>query len=71
VGEDIRSLWRSDAQRLQLPEEDFWVFDSRLVAVLNFDEDDNLVNVELITEPVEVNRYAQARDAAWHHAVNY
>ncbi|MEU6175880.1 DUF6879 family protein [Streptantibioticus parmotrematis] len=69
VGEDIRNLRRADAQRLQLPEEDFWIFDSRLVARLNFDEDDDLVSVELITEPVEVNRYAQVRDAAWHHAV--
>jgi len=71
VGEDIRNLWRSDAQRLQLPAEDFWLFDSRLVARLNFDSDDNLVSVELITEPVEVNRYAQARDAAEHYAVPY
>ncbi|MFF0094179.1 DUF6879 family protein [Streptomyces canus] len=71
VGEDIRQLWRSDAERLQLPAEDFWLFDSRLVARLNFDDADNLVNVELITEPVEVNRYAQARDAAQHYAVPY
>ncbi|MBD0738838.1 DUF6879 family protein [Streptomyces sp. CBMA29] len=71
VGEDIRCLGRADAQRLQLPEEDFWIFDSRLVALLNFDADDNLVNVELITEPAAVNRYAQVRDAAWHYAVPY
>ena len=71
VGEDIRNLERSEAQRLQLPEEDFWIFDSRLVARLIFDDADNFVSVELITEPVEVNRYAQARDAAWHYAVPY
>ena len=53
------------------PEEDFWIFDSRLVARLNFDDADDLVNVELITEPVEVNRYAQVRDAAWHYAIPY
>ncbi|ARF56959.1 DUF6879 family protein [Streptomyces gilvosporeus] len=71
VGEDIRNLWRADAERLQLPAEDFWIFDSRLVALLNFDDDDNLVDVELITEPAEVLRYAQVRDAAWHHAVPF
>lgn len=71
VGEDIRILRRSDAQRLQLPGEDFWIFDSRLVAVLNFDADDGLVDVNLITEPVSVNRYAQMRDAAVHYAVAY
>lgn len=71
TGEDIRNLWRHDADRLRLPAADFWLFDSRLVALLNFDKGDELVDVELITEPVEVNRYAQVRDAAWHYAVPY
>ncbi|MEU2208264.1 DUF6879 family protein [Streptomyces hygroscopicus] len=71
MGEDIRNLWRADADRLRLPAEDFWVFDSRFVALLNFDDDDNLLNVEVITEPVAVNRYLQVRDAAWHYAVRY
>lgn len=38
---------------------------------LSFDDADDLVSVALITEPVEVNRYAQVRDAAWHYAVPY
>ncbi|SFN40284.1 hypothetical protein SAMN04487980_10196 [Streptomyces sp. cf124] len=71
VGERILILWRADAQRLGLPDEDFWIFDSRLVALLNFDDADHLVNVELITEPAAVLRYAMARDAAMHHAVPY
>ncbi|MDX3830976.1 DUF6879 family protein [Streptomyces europaeiscabiei] len=71
VGEDIRNLRRADAHRLGLPDEDFWIFDSRLVALLNFDDADHLVNVELITEPAAVLRYAMARDAAMHHAVPY
>ncbi|WP_414507592.1 DUF6879 family protein [Streptomyces sp. NEAU-L66] len=71
VGEDIRNLWRSDANRLHLPVEDFWIFDSRLVALLNFDDADNLIDVELIKEPERVLRYAQVRDAAWHHAVPF
>ncbi|GAA1614144.1 hypothetical protein GCM10009733_007900 [Nonomuraea maheshkhaliensis] len=71
VGETIMNLWRRDAEELNLPAEDFWIFDSRLVARLNFDEADNLVNVELITEPAEVVRYCMARDAAMHHAIPY
>ncbi|BFP50655.1 hypothetical protein SCMC78_04620 [Streptomyces sp. CMC78] len=71
LGEVIRNLSRTQADALQLPLEDFWLFDSRLVALLRFDGDDNLVDVELITEPAEVVRYAMARDAAWHHAVPY
>ncbi|MFE7425968.1 DUF6879 family protein [Streptomyces sp. NPDC057545] len=71
VGETIHNLWRADADRVGLPDEDFWIFDSRLVALLNFDEADNLVNAELITEPAAVLRYAMARDAAMHHAIPY
>ncbi|NUS15649.1 MAG: hypothetical protein HOY69_30360 [Streptomyces sp.] len=71
VGEDIRVLPRADARRLDLPDDDFWIFDSRLVALLNFNESDDLVDVELITEPAAVNRYAQIRDAACHYAVPY
>lgn len=71
VGEDIRYLWRPDADRAGLPAEDFWIFDSRLVALLIFDDADNLLNIELITEPAEVVRYCIARDAAMHHAVSY
>ncbi|MEU9997876.1 DUF6879 family protein [Streptomyces sp. NPDC050848] len=68
-GEDIRYLWREDAAGL--PAEDFWIFDSRIVALLHFDNEDNLLDIELITEPAEVVRYCVARDAAMHHAVQY
>jgi hypothetical protein len=47
----------------------FWLFDSRLIALLRFDEDDQLTHVDLITEPAEVVRCSMIRDAAWHHAV--
>ncbi|MGW4036404.1 DUF6879 family protein [Streptomyces sp. NPDC004778] len=69
LGEDIRNLQRADADRLQLPPEDFWLLDSRLAARLRFDDGDHLVDVELITEPAESVRYSVIRDAAWHHAV--
>jgi hypothetical protein len=68
-GEDIRNMWRADADRLRLPAEDFWLFDSRLIALLRFDDDDQLTHVDLITEPAEVVRCSRVRDAAWHHAV--
>ncbi len=69
VGEDIRYLWREDAA--DLPTEDFWIFDSRIVALLHFDDADNITDIELITEPAEVVRYAVVRDAATHHAVPF
>ncbi|MFJ9946724.1 DUF6879 family protein [Kitasatospora sp. NPDC091207] len=68
VGEDIRCLWRADADRLDLPNEDAWLFDSRVIALLHFDADDDLTGVELITDPVQVARACQVRDAAWHFA---
>ncbi|MBT2410781.1 hypothetical protein J7I94_09440 [Streptomyces sp. ISL-12] len=71
VGEVIHNLRRGDADRLGLPTEDFWIFDSRLVALLNFDDTDHLFSVELVTEPAAVLRYVRARDAALHHAVPY
>ncbi|MEV8431986.1 DUF6879 family protein [Streptomyces chartreusis] len=71
AGEVIRVLARSTADELSLPREDFWLFDARVVALLQFDDADEMTGVELITDPVEVLRYAQAREAAWHHSVPY
>ncbi|ROR44577.1 DUF6879 family protein [Kitasatospora cineracea] len=69
VGEDVRYLWREDADRLGLPAEDAWLFDSRVITLLHFDTDDTLTGIELITDPVRVARACQERDAAWHFAV--
>ncbi|MFJ4683053.1 DUF6879 family protein [Streptomyces sp. NPDC088789] len=71
TGEDVRAVRRADAERVRLPDEDFWVFDARLVAVLHFDGHDVLHDVEVITEPAEVLRYCQVRDAAVHASVPY
>jgi hypothetical protein len=71
AGEDIRTLTRGKADHLQLPAEDFWLFDSRVVAVLHFDAADEMTGVELITNPVEILRYAQVREAAWHLAIPF
>lgn len=71
TGEDARNLWREDAVRAHLPAEDFWLFDSRLVAILNFNDQDVFHDVEIITEPAEVLRYCQVRDAAVHASTPY
>ncbi|HET6356105.1 DUF6879 family protein [Streptomyces sp.] len=71
AGETIRTLTRAQADELRLPAEDFWIFDARVVALLHFDDDDQMTGVELITNPVDVLRYLQAREAAWHHSVPY
>lgn len=71
AGEDIRYLSRRDADRLGLPTWDYWLFDSRLVARLEFGEQDRFLGVRLDDDPAEVVRHTAARDAAWHYALPY
>ncbi|MEU1421458.1 DUF6879 family protein [Kitasatospora sp. NPDC005751] len=69
AGEDIRNLPRAAAERLALPDFDFWLFDSRTLVRFHFDADDNTLGVEITEDPSEVLAACQARDAAWHFAV--
>ena len=69
AGEDIRNLTRARAQELRLPEYDFWLFDSKILARFAFDENDITLGVYVTEDPAEVLAACQARDAAWHHAV--
>ncbi|MEV1009479.1 DUF6879 family protein [Streptomyces sp. NPDC049881] len=68
AGEDIRHLWRSDAERLDLPPGDFWLFDSRTLVRFRHDGGRTL-GLELTTAPAEVLKACQVRDAAWHYAI--
>ncbi|MFD4604103.1 DUF6879 family protein [Streptomyces sp. NPDC058464] len=69
VGDEIRYLWRTDAERLGLPDFDFWLIDSRTLLRFVFDEDDTTLGVIRSEDPAEVLAACQARDAAWHHAL--
>lgn len=69
AGEDIRYLERTEAERLDLPARDYWLFDSARVAVLHFDGADRLLRVEAVTAPEAVSGYQRARDVAWRHAI--
>ncbi|MDH6109503.1 hypothetical protein P3T36_000274 [Kitasatospora sp. MAP12-15] len=68
VGEDIRYLWRPNAERLSLPRIDVWIFDSRFGALFHYDGSRQL-GIELIEDPARVLGFCQVRDAAWHHAI--
>ncbi|MBD0707404.1 MULTISPECIES: DUF6879 family protein [unclassified Streptomyces] len=68
-GEDIRLLPRADAELLNLPNTDFWLFDSRLLARLVFGDDDTTLGIILSEDPAEIAAACQARDAAWHRAI--
>jgi hypothetical protein len=69
AGEDIRHLPRATADELALGDEDFWLFDSARALVLHFDQADEYLGSELVTDPERLLRMCQVRDAAWHHAV--
>lgn len=71
AGEDIRYLARAQAQAHGLPDEDFWLFDSRVLARFRWDESGWATHLDLTDEPSEVLRGCQARDAAWHYAIRY
>ncbi|MEU3018997.1 DUF6879 family protein [Nocardiopsis sp. NPDC007018] len=69
AGEDIRWLPRHHPAVEQLPRRDFWLFDSRWVCVLHFDEDDVPHAYEVIDDPATVAQHCQWRDIAWHYAI--
>lgn len=68
AGEDIRYLDRADAGGL--PDFDYWLFDSMRVARLHFDDDDQLLGAEIITDPKVVVELSAARDDARHRSVS-
>jgi hypothetical protein len=69
AGEDIRYLRRATAEDLGLPDFDFWLFDSLILARFNWTNASR--RMELTTDPAAVVAACQARDAAWHHAIPY
>ena len=69
AGEDIRYITRERAQDAGLPSHDYWLFDSRQLLRMHFDEDDRFVGGEIIEDSAEIVQHNYWRDAAWHHAV--
>jgi uncharacterized protein DUF6879 len=71
AGEEIRILPRAQAEALELPDHDFWLFDSSLVALMRFDREGHLHGVELTDDLQVVARCCYWRDAALHHASTF
>ncbi|WP_455361991.1 DUF6879 family protein [Streptomyces sp. SYSU K21746] len=69
AGEDIRVLPRSEAERLELPDFDLWLFDSRVLVRMHIDDTDTTIGVEVVDDPAQVLAACRARDAAWPVAV--
>ncbi|MEV7088853.1 DUF6879 family protein [Streptomyces sp. NPDC093085] len=66
AGEDIRYLRRDDAA--ELPDYDYWLFDSRMLVRMHFDDDENFLGGEIIEDPAVIVQHNYWRDAAWHLA---
>ncbi|MDA8371981.1 MAG: hypothetical protein M0026_19230 [Nocardiopsaceae bacterium] len=71
AGEDIRWLPRHHPAVKQLPEIDFWLFDSRWACILHFDGDDVPRELERIDDPTAIAQYCQWRDIALHYAIQH
>lgn len=69
AGEDIRYLTRPEADAEGLPTYDYWLFDSRKLVRMYFDESDSFRGAEIIEDPAEVVQANFWRDAAWHRAI--
>lgn len=69
AGEDIRYLVRDQAQAADLPDQDYWLFDSHKLVRMHFDEQDRFLGGEIIEDPHEIVQANYWRDAAWHMAV--
>lgn len=74
AGEDIRYLPRPRGEELGLPVTlpgyDYWLFDSKLVVALRYEDHTNdLVRIETVADMAHVVQHNYWRDAAWHHAI--
>jgi hypothetical protein len=67
AGEDIRYLPRDQAG--DLPDADYWLFDSRLLVRLRYDEQSTFLGGDVIEDPATIVEHNYWRDAAWHDAV--
>lgn len=69
AGEDIRYLTRDSADAAHLPNHDYWLFDSRKLVRMHFDDSDAFLGGEIIEDPAEIVKHDYWRDVAWHHAI--
>jgi hypothetical protein len=70
AGEDIQLLDDRAARQLELPRDDFWLFDDRLVAVLRFG-DTGVASAEVIDDPHVVDRYRAIQHRARTASIPY
>jgi hypothetical protein len=68
AGDDIRYLTREQANAADLPNHDYWLFDSRKLLMMRFGDDDRFVGAEVVEDPATIVEHNYWRDVARHHA---
>ena len=71
AGEDIRYLARAEANKLDLPDHDFWVYDTARLAELRFTDDGRVVGYDLFTDLDTVARHEEWINRAFAAATPY
>ncbi|MDX8035646.1 hypothetical protein SK803_36050 [Lentzea sp. BCCO 10_0856] len=66
AGDDIRYVTREQA--VELPQYDYWLFDSRKLVKMHFGDDGRFAHGEVIEDPAVVVEHNYWRDAAKHYA---
>lgn len=68
AGEDVRILPRREIPEMHLPSHDYWLFDQRTVALLNYNERGDFLTVDFTDDATVVERHCRWRDVALGHA---
>jgi hypothetical protein len=69
AGEDIRYVTRDEAQKAELPNHDYWLFDSCKLVRMQFGDEDRFLGGEIIEDAAEIVKHNYWRDAARHCAL--
>lgn len=69
AGEDVRILRAGDYPGLYLPDHDYWLFDDRQVAVMDYGQAGDFLGARMTSDPDAVKAYRQVRDLAMKRAV--
>lgn len=70
AGEDVRVLPQARAEELQLPREDFWLFDDEWSARMHFGAD-GFEFADVVTDSATLDRFREIRDVAWKEAIPF
>ncbi|MGH3767624.1 MAG: DUF6879 family protein [Pseudonocardiaceae bacterium] len=69
AGDNIFYMTRDEARNAELPNHDYWLFDSCKLVRMHFGDEDRFLGGEIIEDPAEIVKHNHWRDVALHCAV--